>query len=68
MGSIAVDKGVAKIIADDVVTLSNMGDELPNGPQSDRTRWMIETHLRPDVDRSLGLAGPAVRVAVGTRR
>ena len=58
----------AQIIADDIVTLSNMGDELLNGPQSDRTRWMIEDRLRPAVDRSIGAARPAVRIALGTRQ
>ena len=58
----------AGIIADDIVTLSNMGDELLNGPQSDRTRWMIEDRLRPAVDRSLGRVRPAVRVAMGTQQ
>ncbi len=58
----------AQIIADDIVTLSNMGDELLHGPQSDRTRWMIESRLRPAVDRSVGVVRPAVRVAVGTRQ
>jgi len=57
----------AGIIADDIVTLRNMGDELLRGPQADRTRRMIETRLRPAVDRSLGRVRPAVRVAVGTR-
>jgi uncharacterized membrane protein YheB (UPF0754 family) len=58
----------AGIISDDIVTLSNMGDELLHGPQSDRTRWMIEARLRPAVDRSVGVVGPAVRVAMGTDR
>jgi uncharacterized membrane protein YheB (UPF0754 family) len=58
----------AGIIADDIVTLKNMGDELLTGPQSDRTRWMIESRLRPAIDRSVGPAKPAVRVAVGTRQ
>jgi uncharacterized membrane protein YheB (UPF0754 family) len=57
----------SKVIADHVVTLSNMGEELLHGPQSDRTRRMIQLRLRPAVDRGLGLARPAVRVAVGTR-
>ena len=57
----------AKIIADDVVTLSHMGEELMNGRKSDRTRMMIEQRLRPSVDRALGPARPLVRVAVGTR-
>jgi uncharacterized membrane protein YheB (UPF0754 family) len=58
----------AQIIAGDIVTLRNMGDELLNGPQSDRTRSMIESRLRPAIDRSVGRARPAVRVAVGTRQ
>jgi uncharacterized membrane protein YheB (UPF0754 family) len=57
----------AGIIADDVVTLSNIGEDLLGGPRSDRTRQMIETAMRPAVDRAVGVARPAVRVAVGTR-
>lgn len=63
-----VSEVYAGIIADDVVTLSNIGEELLEGPQSDRTRRMIENRLRPAVDRGLGRARPAVRVAVGTRQ
>jgi uncharacterized membrane protein YheB (UPF0754 family) len=58
----------AGIIAEDIVTLRNMGDELLTGPQSDRTRWMIESRLRPAIDRSVGPARQAVRIAVGTRQ
>jgi len=57
----------AKIIADDVVTLSHMGDELMHGRKSDRTRRLIERRLAPAVDRALGAAKPLVRVALGTR-
>jgi uncharacterized membrane protein YheB (UPF0754 family) len=57
----------AEVIADDILTLSNMGDELLHGPRSDRTRQMIETAMRPAVDRATGPARSAVRVAVGTR-
>jgi uncharacterized membrane protein YheB (UPF0754 family) len=62
-----VAEAYAQLIADDVVTLGNMSDEMLHGPQSDRTRRLIEDRLRPSIDRSLGLAQPAVRVAVGTR-
>jgi uncharacterized membrane protein YheB (UPF0754 family) len=55
----------SRIIADDVVSLENIGDELMHGRRSDRTRWMISTRLRPAVDRALGRARPAVRIAVG---
>jgi uncharacterized membrane protein YheB (UPF0754 family) len=57
----------AGIIADDIITVQNMGEELLHGPRSDRTRQMIEDGLRPAVDRALGPAQPAVRVAVGTK-
>jgi uncharacterized membrane protein YheB (UPF0754 family) len=57
----------SKIIADDIVTIGNIGEELLAGRRSDRTRQMIETSLRPAVDRAAGptLTRRAVRVAVG---
>jgi uncharacterized membrane protein YheB (UPF0754 family) len=57
----------SKIIADDIVTIRNIGDELLNGRRSDRTRQMIESALRPAVDRAAGpaLTRTAVRAAVG---
>jgi hypothetical protein len=45
--------------------MRNMGEELMKGPRSDRTRKMIEDCRRPAVDRSVGPARDAVRVAVG---
>jgi uncharacterized membrane protein YheB (UPF0754 family) len=57
----------AKIIADDVVTLGNVGEHLLDGPRSDRTRQLLEDSLRPAVDRATGVARPAVRVAMGAR-
>jgi uncharacterized membrane protein YheB (UPF0754 family) len=57
----------ADVIADEIVTMSNMADDLLHGPNSDRTRQMIEAALRPAVDRAVGRALPAVRVAVGPR-
>jgi uncharacterized membrane protein YheB (UPF0754 family) len=58
----------AAIIAEDIVTLSNMGDELLQGPRSDRTRQMLESAMRPAVDRATGIARVPIRVAVGTRQ
>ncbi|HEY1358266.1 MAG TPA: hypothetical protein VGF21_08175 [Thermoleophilaceae bacterium] len=55
------------IIADEIVTLTNIGDELLNGPRADRTRRMIETAIHPAVDRAAGRARGVVRVAMGTR-
>lgn len=57
----------AQIIADDVVTLENIGDFLLEGPRGDRTKEMLEEALGPAIDRAAGPARAAVRVAVGTR-
>lgn len=57
----------ADVIANDVVTMANMADDLLYGPNSDRTRLLVEDSLRPAVDRALGRARPAVRAAVGGR-
>ena len=58
----------SKVIAEDVVNLSNIGRELLEGPQSDRTRKLIVNSLRPAIDQASGSARRAVRVAVGTDR
>lgn len=57
----------AGIIADDVVTLENIGNFLLDGPRGDRTRQMLEEAMGPAIDRAAGPARAAVRVAVGTR-
>jgi uncharacterized membrane protein YheB (UPF0754 family) len=57
----------AGIIADNVVTLENVGNFLLDGPRGDRTRQLIEESMRPAIDRAAGPARAAVRVAVGTQ-
>jgi uncharacterized membrane protein YheB (UPF0754 family) len=57
----------ARIVADEIVTAANFGDELLHGPQSDRTRALIESSMRPAIDGAIGRARPAVRVALGSR-
>jgi uncharacterized membrane protein YheB (UPF0754 family) len=57
----------AGIVADEIITVSNLGDELMSGPSSDRTRHLIASALRPAIDRASGQLQPLVRVAVGTR-
>jgi uncharacterized membrane protein YheB (UPF0754 family) len=37
------------------------------GPMSDRTRALIEKHVRPMVDEAIGIARPAFQLAVGSR-
>jgi uncharacterized membrane protein YheB (UPF0754 family) len=57
----------AGIIADDVVTLENIGNFLLDGPSGDRTRQMLEEAMGPAIDRAAGPVRAAVRVAVGVR-
>ncbi len=58
----------ADIIADDVITLENIGEFLLNGPRGDRTRQMLAAALGPAIDRAAGVVRPAVRVALGRGR
>jgi uncharacterized membrane protein YheB (UPF0754 family) len=57
----------ATIVADNIVTVRNIGNELLHGPRADRTRTMIQSALRPAVDRATGAVQPLVRMAVGPR-
>jgi len=57
----------AKMVADKVITLQNIGNELLTGPSSDRTLQLLEDSLRPAVDNAIGPARAAVRVAIGPR-
>ena len=50
----------AAVIADDIVTLNNIGEELLHGPRSDRTRQMIATRAAPGRGPR-HRAGPAAR-------
>ncbi|HEY0450952.1 hypothetical protein [Actinophytocola sp.] len=59
---------LAGIIADDIINMKNIGDELLHGPRSDRTRQMLERSLRPAIDSAVGFARSAVRVGMGTER
>ena len=60
----------AGIIADDIVTIGNIGAQLMHGPRSDRTNSMLEASLRPAIDRAAGgtVTREAVRLAVGRRQ
>jgi uncharacterized membrane protein YheB (UPF0754 family) len=57
----------ASIVADQILTVAEFGHELLHGPRSDRTRALIESAMRPAIDRAAGPLRPAVRVAVGPR-
>ena len=55
-----------RIVAEEVVTMENIGNFLVYGPRGDRTVQMIEEAMGPAIDRAAGPLQAAVRVAVGT--
>lgn len=58
----------ASIVANEILTVENLGDHMLTGPKSDRTRKMIRDSLRPEIDRAVGVAEPLVRAVTGDRR
>ena len=56
----------ARIVADEILTVSEFGNELLQGPQSDRTRALVEDSMRPAIDRATGRARGAVKLAIGS--
>jgi uncharacterized membrane protein YheB (UPF0754 family) len=56
----------ARIVADEILTVAEFGKELLTGPQSDRTRALIESSMRPAIDRATGRAHGVVRLALGS--
>jgi hypothetical protein len=55
-------------IADDIITIGNMGEELLHGPSSDRSRRMVERELRAAVDKAVGPVRTAAWVAGAGRQ
>lgn len=62
-----ITAGYAELVSTQVMTVANIGDELLNGPRSDRTLQMLEDTLRPAADRALGPARGAVKLVLGSR-
>jgi len=61
-----VARAYGREVAQNTITLENVARDMLHGRKSDRTRRMLRDLLRPEVDRAMGVAGPAVRVATGT--
>jgi uncharacterized membrane protein YheB (UPF0754 family) len=51
----------------EVLTIRHFVERMLTGPMSDRTRRLIDKHVRPMVDEAIGIARPAFQLAVGTR-
>jgi len=57
----------SELVAEKIITVRNIANNMMTGSKSDRTRKMIRDALRPEVDEAVGLAGPLVRVTTGDR-
>jgi uncharacterized membrane protein YheB (UPF0754 family) len=55
----------AEVIAEDIITIENIGNELLHGASADRTRAMVRSALRPAIDEAVGNVRPLIRLAVG---
>lgn len=60
-----ISEEYAKTIAEDVITLRNVGQELLHGPRSDRTHQLLAHSLRPVIDNAIGPARTAAEAAIG---
>lgn len=56
----------AKLVAENIITIENIAQNLLHGSQSDRTHKMIQDALRPAVDDAVGVAQPLVRMTTGS--
>ncbi len=62
-----ITEGYAELVATQIMTIGNVGDELLNGPRSDRTMQVLEDTLRPATDRALGPARGPLKFMIGDR-
>lgn len=62
-----ITEGYAELVATQIITIANVGDELLNGPRSDRTMQVLEDTLRPATDRALGPMRGALKFVIGSR-
>ena len=62
-----VTETYATMIADDVITVENIGYELLHGARSDRTQQMLEAAVRPAVDKAVGPMRAPLKAALGTK-
>jgi uncharacterized membrane protein YheB (UPF0754 family) len=61
-----ITEGYADLVASQIMTVANVGNELLTGPRSDRTVQVLEDTLRPATDRALGPARGALKFMIGT--
>jgi uncharacterized membrane protein YheB (UPF0754 family) len=63
-----VSRDYARLIADEIMTPSNIIESVLKGPYADRVFNMISKHVKKVIDDQSGLARPFVAWTIGTRR
>lgn len=58
-----VSDAYSTIIAYDIVTLTNVANQMINGPDGDRTKRLIADIISPAVDEAVGMVRPMLRAA-----
>lgn len=53
------------IVTREVLTVRNLIDAMLHGPRSDRTKAMVDRHVRHVIDRMVGITKPFVQFTVG---
>jgi uncharacterized membrane protein YheB (UPF0754 family) len=63
-----ISRDYARLIADEIVTPSNIIEAVLKGPYADRVFNMIARHIKRTIDDQSGIAKPFVAWTVGTKR
>ncbi|MFA5938585.1 MAG: DUF445 domain-containing protein [Sinimarinibacterium sp.] len=63
-----ISRDYARLIADEIVTPSNIIEAVLKGPYADRVFNMIGKHIKRSIDEQSGIARPFVAWTVGTKR
>ncbi|HEY0975244.1 MAG TPA: DUF445 domain-containing protein [Solimonas sp.] len=63
-----ISRDYARLIADEIVTPSNIIEGVLKGPYADRVFSMIAKHIKRTIDEQSGFARPFVAWTVGTKR
>lgn len=55
------------IVTHDILTVEHIAEAMLNGPQSERTRALIQKHVKPLVDETAGLGKPLTQLLMGPK-
>ncbi|MFQ5583617.1 MAG: hypothetical protein ACE5GL_04205 [Calditrichia bacterium] len=56
-----------EIVANEIITINNIIDDMLNGPLSEYTHFIIRKYMREVVDRAVGITKPLVQFTIGVK-